>query len=100
MKALKAMKVLKGMLVQIELRKTLRDSDYHTALARICIEGDRAVARCVVCGCHRLTLTPKLIDFLLTVVATLPEGAKNEIIVLKDGTYEVDGVTRCLDLFG
>jgi len=80
------MRALKGMLVRLELRKTLKDSNYHTTLCRIDVDGNRAVARCVVCGCHRLTLTPEL-DFLLTVIATLP-GTKDKIIIIKDGTYE------------
>src|SRR5262245_54000000 len=78
------MKALEGMFVRLELAKTRKDSDRQTTLARICVEHDRAIARCVACGCHRLTLTPKMIDFLMAVVATMPD-AKAEVIAIRDG---------------
>jgi hypothetical protein len=100
-----SLKMLHGMLVRLELKKTVHDSDYHTVLTRIKVDGDKAACRCVVCGCHRLTLTPKLIDYLLSVIAvssTIP----TEPITIKDGSYgpkdradEGDHVAHCLDLF-
>jgi|SRR6516164_3734206 hypothetical protein len=97
------MQILKGKLLRIETRKTRKDSDYHSTLARICIEGDRVVARCVTCNYHRLTLPPKTIDFLLTMVATCRDG-KDAVITIKDGVYEnltneVDPGPRCTDLW-
>jgi hypothetical protein len=55
------MELLHGMLVKLALKRTAGDSDYHTALARIRIDGDKATCRCVVCGCHRLSLSPEII---------------------------------------
>jgi hypothetical protein len=75
------------MLVKLELKCTAKDSDFHTALARIRVDGDKATCRCVVCGCHRLSLSPEMTCFLLGVVTAFPD-AKNEIITLSDGHYD------------
>ncbi len=81
------MEALHGVLVKLELKRTAKDSDYHTALARIKVEGDKATCRCVVCGCHRLALSPEITRFLLGVVTGYPD-AKNEIVTLSDGHYD------------
>jgi hypothetical protein len=76
---------LHGMLVKLALKRTARDSDWHTALARIKVDGDRATCRCVVCGCHRLSLAPEIVRFLLAVVTAYPE---TKSITLSDGHYD------------
>lgn len=89
------MRALEGMLVRLQLAKTRKGSDTHTALTRISVEGDQAVARCVVCRAHRITLTPKMINFLLTFVATFPGAAKDAIVTIKDGTYDPPPAVPC-----
>jgi hypothetical protein len=76
-----------GMRVSLELKGTAKESNWHTTLARIKVDGNRVTARCVVCGCHRLSLSPEIIHFLLATVAAYPE-ARNEIITISDGHYE------------
>jgi hypothetical protein len=77
---------LHGMLVRLELKRTCRDSDWHTTLARIRVDKGKASCRCLACNCHRLALSPELARFLLAVVAANP-GAKNEVII-SDGHYD------------
>lgn len=81
------MELLHGMLVKLALKRTAGDSDYHTALARIRIDGDKATCRCVVRGCHRLSLSPEITNFLLAAVTAYPD-IKNEIITISDGHYD------------
>jgi hypothetical protein len=81
------MNSLNGMLVKLELKRTARDSDWHTTLARIKVDGDKVTCRCVVCGCHRLSLSPEIVHYLLAVVTAYPDAQK-EVITISDGHYD------------
>jgi hypothetical protein len=75
------------MQLRLELKRTAKESDYHTTMARVRVDGNRVTARCAHCGCHRLALPRTIIKFLLALVAEWPD-AKNEVITISDGHYE------------
>jgi hypothetical protein len=78
---------LHAMQVRLELKRTAKESDYHTTLAHIRVDGQRVTARCAHCNCHRLVVPPVIIKFLLALIAEWPD-ANSEVITLSDGHYE------------